>query len=221
MAASLGKFDFLKFASDLLFIEDTNFYPRHIWKDFEEALLLFLTDEEISMLCYRYGNLDYCPFSISERRKILSGLFTRLRNNDLLAEMDSLLSAYEADFLMGGFVDKSNNEAYDQQDFTRSALSNLGLEYLPQTLGDLSFDSKIGAYPVYVWKFREVSMPLRVLNNLLTKAAENGFGRFFVVVNPHLITELPTQINGCIPYTFIPLIEETVEQTGFEFPAHV
>ena len=182
MTTSLNNFDFLKFARDLLFIEDMDFYPQHIWKDFEEALLVFLTDEELSMLSYRYGNQDYCPFSISEKRKILSSLFARLRNNDLLIEMDSLLSDYEADFLMDGFVDTPNNKTYDQQEFTRSALANLGLEYMPQTLGDFSVDSMIGAYPVYVWKFREVSLRLRVLNNLLIKAAENGFGRFFVVV---------------------------------------
>ncbi len=220
MAALLNKFDILRFASDLLFVEDTDFYPHQIWKDFEEALFLFLTDEEISLLSYSYGKHDYCRFSISERRKILSGLFTRLRNSNLFAEMDSLMSEYETDFLIAGFKDDSAYESNDRQEFVRSVLSNLGLPYLPETLGDLSFDSKIGNYPVYVWKFREVSMPLSVLNEILNSAADSGFGRFFVVASPRLTQKLPTTIKGCIPFTFIPLIEESVER-GFEFPTHV
>lgn len=220
MAALLNKFDILRFASDLLFVEDTDFYPHQIWKDFEEALFLFLTDEEISLLSYSYGKHDSCRFSISERRKILSGLFTRLRNSNLFAEMDSLMSEYETDFLIAGFKDDSAYESNDRQEFVRSALSNLGLPYLPETLGDLSFDSKIGNYPVYVWKLREVSMPLSVLNDILNSAADSGFGRFFVVANPRLTQKLPTTIKGCIPFTFIPLIEESVER-GFEFPTHV
>ena len=212
MPNSSLKFDILAIVRDFLFVEETDFYPDEIWSDFEEAFYLFLTDDEIEVLNYRYGSEDFCPFSVEKRRRILSDLVLRFNRSEFFSEMDSMLKTHEsAVFEISGGL-KSVDTDGGSEGFVRKSLNNLGLDYRPKSVGNCDFDAFIGEFPVYVWRFNQVDMPHSVLENLLRNAAAEGFGRFFIVAHPKLTQELPASIEGAIPYSFIPLIDESSAQ---------
>ncbi len=205
-------FNIFEIARDFLFVEDTEFYPVEIWEDFEEALYLFLTDDEIEVLNYRYGDKDFCTFSVENRRRILSDLILRFNRSEFYSEMDATMKAFESElFSLGGDLPIADNRS-DSTDYVRSALTKLGLNYQPGSLGNFSFDSQIGNFPVYVWRHNEVAMPLSILLDLLDKSVVAGFGRLFIVAPPLLTADLPVSIPGCIPHTFIPLLAESQDQ---------
>ena len=207
MPHSTVQFDTLEVAKDFLFVEDTDFYPKEIWDDFKEALYLFLTDDEIDVLNYRYGTEDFCSFTVDERRRILSALVLRFNRSEFCSEMDAVMKNYEAAIFSNSYDHGFIEETPDSEEFVVESLRRTGLEYRPTTIGNCTFDSRIGNFPVYVWRFREVNMPLRVLESLLELVSAEGFGRFFIVAHPRMTMDLPISIAGCIPYTFIPLID--------------
>ncbi|HUF03125.1 MAG TPA: hypothetical protein VMM38_03025 [Aridibacter sp.] len=196
---------------DILFIEDVDFYPRNMWEDFEDAISMFLNDEEIAVINYRYGEDDFCEFQVGERRRILLDLSARLRESRLFDEMNSLMAHYENSFslpvsTMGGAGDLAFS--LETQEFVRRCLSMHGLPYDPGVAGDFSFDSRIGEYPVIVWRFSECEMKLEMLKDLLKRAAESGFRRLILLAMPRLTLSIPKEIEGHIPYTFLPVIEK-------------
>ncbi|MEZ5344824.1 MAG: hypothetical protein R2681_04620 [Pyrinomonadaceae bacterium] len=211
MADSAVKFGISDIIRDFLFVEESDFYPDEIWEDFAEAFELFLTDDEIEVLNYRYGSDDFCRFSVDKRRRILSDLMLRFNRSELFNEMDSTMKNCEREIFSDYQDDGPVNASGVSDGFVRNSLLRLGLEYTPASLGDLDFDSQIGDFPVYVWRSSNVEMPVRALKQMLRNAEDEGFGHFFIVAQPRLIVDLPNSIDGCIPYTFLPLIDQSVD----------
>lgn len=216
MPSSDLKFNILNVARDLLFVEDTDFYPAEIWEEFREALYLFLTDNEIEVLNYRYGDVDFCSFSVENRRRILSDLVLRFNRSEFYSEMDATMKAHESAIFAINDQNPFVQNRADSEELVLKALANIGLSHLPGSVGECNFDSQIGNFPVYVWRSSEVQMPLRILKDMLNAVAAAGFGRFFVVAPPRLTSELPINAPGFIPYTFIPLLEETPDPGKFD-----
>ena len=215
MPISELNFCILEVARDFLFVEDTDFYPAEIWEGFEEALYLFLTDNEIEVLNYRYGTEEFCSFSVDKRRSIMSDLVLRFNRSEFCAEMDTTMKALESViFSMNTHSHFIENSA-DTDAFVKASLAKIGLSHLPGAIGECNFDSQIGNFPVYVWRSSEVAMPRRVLQEMLDAAVASGFARFFVVAQPRLTAELPVNMPGYIPYAFIPLLNEAHENSGF------
>ncbi len=200
----------LDFLRDFLYIEDVDHYPRTMWEDFEDALSLFLNEDEIAVINYRYSDIDYCEYPITERRRILFDLFSRLRESRLFDEMNSLLAHYENSFsfpirTLGDDTEKALS--LETEDFVRRCLAMHGLPYAPGVTGDFSFDSKIGGFPVIVWRFSEYAVKLDMLKDLLTRASESGFERLILLAMPRLTLGIPKNVEDHIPYTFLPVIE--------------
>ncbi len=214
MQNSFIKFDFLEFARDFLFVEDFDFYPSEIWEELEEALYSFFSDDEINVLNYRYGDVDFCSFSLDERRQILSNLVVRFTASRFYSEMDETMKSCESAIF--SYDDETTYSAKlpNASELAKNSLAKIGLPYEPGTVGKCSFDSKIGDFPVYVWRSSDVKMPQSVLLSLLNEASVVGFERFFIVARARLTFQLPERIAGCIPYSFIPLIDETRENDG-------
>lgn len=207
----------LDFLRDFLYIEDIDFYPRTMWEDFEDALSLFLNDDEIAVINFRYGDDEYCEIPITERRKILFDLFARLRESRLFNEMNSLLAHYENSFAFPvRTLGDEGEEAFslEAEDNVRRCLAMHGLPYEPGVIGDFSYDSRIGGYPVIVWRFSEYAVKLDMLKDLLKRASENGFERLILLAMPRLTVGIPKDVAGHIPYTFLPIIEAEKEMTG-------
>lgn len=211
MGNSAVNFNIFDIVRDFLFVEEADFYPDEIWEDFGEAFYLFLTDDEIEVFNYRYGTDDFCRFSVDKRRRILSDLVLRFNRSEFYTEMDSIMKNCERAIFSDYQDDESASETNVSEDFVRNSLMRLGLDYLPASIGSLEFDSQIGNFPVYVWRSSEVPMPIRTLEKMLGYAADSGFSRFFIVAQPRLIVDLPISIDGCIPFTFIPLIDQSVD----------
>ncbi len=216
MQNSFIKFDIREFAGDFLFVEDFDFYPAEIWAEFEEALYSFFQDDEIDVLNYRYGDVDFCSFSLDERRRILSDLVVRFTASKFYSEMDETMKSCESTIF--SYYDQPQDVANrtNTSELAKNSLAKIGLPYKPATVGKCSFDSMIGDFPVYVWRSNDVKMPQSVLLSLLKEASVVGFERFFIVARARLTIQLPVTIAGCIPYTFIPLIDETRENDGTE-----
>ena len=208
------KFDIRKVAADFLFVEDADFYPPEIFEEFEEALYLFLTDDELEVLNYRYGTEEFCSFSVDKRRRILSDFSLRFMRSEFYSEMDTTMKEYEASMFSSPYHGEFSDEPAYSNEFVKNALVRIGLEYAPGSVGECNYDSYIGNFPVYVWRFREIPMPERILRGILSIAAREGFGRFFLVADPKLTAGIPTQIQGFIPFTIIPLIEEPFDGGG-------
>ncbi len=211
MGDSAVNFDIFDIVRDFLFVEEADFYPDEIWEDFEEAFYLFLTDDEIEVLNYRYGSDDFCRFSVDKRRRILSDLVLRFNRSEFYTEMDSIMKNCERAMFSDYQDDEAESKTNVSEDFVRNSLTRLGLEYMPTTIGNLDFDSQIGNFPVYVWRSSELPMPVSSLEKMLRRAADEGFSRFFIVSQPRLIVDLPISIDGYIPFTFIPLIDQGVD----------
>ncbi|MCB1025039.1 MAG: hypothetical protein KDB79_11640 [Acidobacteria bacterium] len=201
-------FSILEIAKDLLFVEEADFYPDEIWEDFAEAFYLFLTDDEIEVLNYRYGTDDFCEFSVDKRRRILSDLALRFHRSEFYSEMDSIMKNCEREMFADHNDDQAARGRTFSDDFVRNSLMRLGLDHLPGSIGGLEFDSQIGNFPVYVWRSSEVPMPVATLTKMLKAAADEGFSRFFIVAQPRAIVDLPVSIEGCIPFTFIPIADQ-------------
>lgn len=214
LAANIRILDLLR---DFLFIEDVDFYPRRMWEDFEDALSLFLTDEEIAVINYRYGDEDFCEFQVGERRRILFDLFARLRESRLFDEMNSLMAHYENSYSLPIQTIGGGSEAafsLETQEFVRKCLSMHGLPNRPGVVGDFSFDSKIGEYPVIVWRFSEYEVKLDMLKDLLERASHSGFRRLILLAMPRLTVSIPENVEGHIPYTLLPVIEKEQKPIG-------
>lgn len=207
LAQNIRILDFLR---DFLLIEDVDFYPARMFEDFEDALSLFLQDDEVEVINYRYGDGDFCRFEIGERRRILFDLFARLCKSRLFEEMNSLMAHYENSFALPVSTLGNGTEAafnLETEGFVRRCLSMHGLPYHPGVAGDFSYDSKIGDFPVIVWRFSEYEVRLDLLKDLLNRASENGFRRLILLAMPRLTVSIPEEVEGHIPYTFLPVIE--------------
>ncbi len=212
LSTNISILDFLR---DFLFIEDIDYYPRTMWEDFEDALSLFLNDDEIAVINYRYGGAEYCDYPVGERRRILIDLFSRLRESRLFDEMNSLLAHYENSFSLPiKTLGDEGDEAFslETEDFVRRCLALHALPYEPGVVGDFSFDSKIGRFPVIVWRFSEYAVKLEMLKDLLKRASENGFERLILLAMPRLTVGIPKDVEDHIPYTFLPVIEAEKEK---------
>ncbi len=205
------KFNILDLARDFLFLEDVDFYPSELWTDFQEALYLFLTEDEIEALNYRYGNVDESRFSVDETRRILSGLMFRFIGSEFYEEMNSIMTGLESAEQLVTHVRELTPLQRKEIAIVIGALEKIGIDYSPGAAGRFEYDAMISRFPVYVWRESDTPVPLRILKRMLEDAAEEGFGRFFMVANPRLTVDLPRAVEGCIPHTFIPLIDETFE----------
>ena len=205
----------IDFLRDFFYIEDIDYYPRAMWEDFEDALSLFLNDDEIAVINYRYGDAEFCEFHVGERRRILFDLFARLRESRLFDEMNSLMSHYENSFSLPiKTFGEETSEAFslEAEDFVRRCLAMHGLPYHPGVSGDFSYDSKIGDFPVIVWRFSEYEVKLDMLKDLLKRASESGFRRLILLAMPRLTLSIPKDVPDHIPYTFLPVIEREKEK---------
>ncbi|MFV0389936.1 MAG: hypothetical protein ACK5NT_14425 [Pyrinomonadaceae bacterium] len=206
MPASEFKFEIMIAAREFLFVESDELYPYELWDEFGEALFLFLTDDEIDVLNFRFGGTETSRFTIEERRLILAKLKIRFYESALFDEMQQTMYSYESEFESELVALHSANE--ENFGFVDEKLKSVGIAHKPDSRRGFNFDAEIGGFPVYVWRFREVDVPLESLREMLQRAAFAGFSRFFLVVHIGLTRTIPAVIEGCIPFTVVPWFDD-------------